>query len=64
LLPKYDSPRSAYPASGPAQRLLAAPAHAPATEQQDAEHDPRDDREHHLVDEVLREQVLDEEGGR
>ena len=46
---------------GQAYGAIAAPAPAPASEQQDAEDNPRGDREDGLVGQLLDEQVLDKQ---
>ena len=45
---------------GPARGNSAAPAELVAAPQQGGEHEPGDDRQHRLVSEVLREQILEE----
>ena len=44
----------------PVRRGASAPAEVPAAEQQHGEYDPGEARQHGLVNEMLREQVVDE----
>src|ERR1700736_5012212 len=50
----------AEPAQGPTHRGAAAPAETDAADEQHAEYGPGDERQHGLVDQVLREQIGDE----
>src|SRR5262245_34568752 len=59
--PEVSERENAEAAERPVDCCPAAPAEAPAAEQEQCEHEPRSDGENGLVCEMLAEQILDED---